>query len=355
MSYTPFNAPLLAPLLGDRDVIQHFSVAADIAAMIRFEVALAEAEAAEGIIPSDAAAAVAAAADSFEPAAPALGQASARDGLAVPEFVALFRRHVGAPHGKHVHFGTTSQDVIDTSLVLRLVPVIDIYENRLRALIEALDGLRNRFGDKALMGQTRMQAALPITVADRLSAWRTPLDLHLVRMREIAPRLLRLQLAGAVGTKDKLGDLGDKVAGHMANALGIGTAAPVWQTDRTGIVEFTSWLSLVSGSLGKMGQDIALMAQSDRREITVSGAGGSSAMPHKQNPVKAEALVTLARFNATLAGGMNQALVHEQERSGAAWTLEWMLLPQMAAAAGASLRLGLELLTSVERMGSPES
>ena len=103
--------------------------------------------------------------------------------------------------------------------------------------------------------------------------------------------------------------------------------------------------------LGKLGQDIALMAQ-DGGEIVLSGGGASSAMAHKQNPVSAEALVTLARFNATALAGLHQSLVHEQERSGSAWTLEWMLLPQMAVAAGSATRLAGSVVRSIEDMGS---
>jgi 3-carboxy-cis,cis-muconate cycloisomerase len=108
-----------------------------------------------------------------------------------------------------------------------------------------------------------------------------------------------------------------------------------------------AWLSLVTGSLGKMGQDVALAAQSELGEIRLAGGGGSSAMPHKVNPVGAEALVTLARFNATLLAGMHQSLVHENERSGAAWTLEWMLLPQMLMACAAALRHAQALVGQV--------
>jgi 3-carboxy-cis,cis-muconate cycloisomerase len=113
------------------------------------------------------------------------------------------------------------------------------------------------------------------------------------------------------------------------------------------LAEFAGWLSLVAGSLGKIGQDIALLAQNEIADVTVTGAGHSSAMHHKQNPVLAETLVTLARFNATQLSGMHHALVHEQERSGTAWTLEWMLLPQMVTATGAALARGLSLLDAL--------
>ncbi|RWC82675.1 MAG: 3-carboxy-cis,cis-muconate cycloisomerase, partial [Mesorhizobium sp.] len=123
-----------------------------------------------------------------------------------------------------------------------------------------------------------------------------------------------------------------------------------WQSQRDALADLAGLMSLITGSLGKFGQDIALLAQGGV-DISLSGGGGSSAMPHKQNPVKAEALVTLARFNATQLSGMHQALAHEQERSGSAWTLEWLLLPQMVVATAASLRLAAELAAQVESLG----
>ncbi|RVC10936.1 3-carboxy-cis,cis-muconate cycloisomerase, partial [Mesorhizobium sp. M7A.F.Ca.AU.001.01.1.1] len=151
------------------------------------------------------------------------------------------------------------------------------------------------------------------------------------------------------GTLEKLGDKGPAVRAALAAKLGLGDA-PHWQNQRDALADFAGLRKQLSGSLGKCGQDIALMAQGGT-EIELSGGGGSSAMPHKQNPVKAEALVALARFNATQLAGMHHALVHEQERSGAAWTLEWLLLPQMVIATAASLRLAAELAAQVESLG----
>lgn len=202
-----------------------------------------------------------------------------------------------------------------------------------------------------MMGRTRMQDAVPIMVADRLATWRGPLLRHLDRLRELMPRLMQLQFGGAAGTLDKLGDKASAVASRMGETLGLNVPARSWHSQRDGIVELADWLSLVSGSLGKIGVDIGLMAQNSVGEISLDGGGGSSAMPHKQNPVGAEVLVALARYNATLTGGMHHALVHEQERSGAAWTLEWLILPQMVMTAGASLRTASVLLEQVIGIG----
>ena len=152
-----------------------------------------------------------------------------------------------------------------------------------------------------------------------------------------------MQLGGPVGTRTELGPEADAIAGHMARRLGLGPARP-WHSQRDAIVELGSWLALVTGSLGKMGQDVALMVQNEVGTARLRGGGTSSAMAHKQNPVPAELLVALARFTAGLGGILNGALVHENERSGAAWTLEWLVLPQMTVASGAALRTALSLV-----------
>ncbi|RUW73136.1 3-carboxy-cis,cis-muconate cycloisomerase, partial [Mesorhizobium sp. M1E.F.Ca.ET.063.01.1.1] len=267
----------------------------------------------------------------------------------VPELVRQLRAAVGEPHGEFVHLGATSQDVIDTSLMLRLRQAVEHIGLLLSENIVRLAGLEEEFGGRALMAVTRMQPAIPITAADRIVSWRAPLERHQHRLKEQSDRLLVVQFGGAAGILDKLGGKAPAVRAALAAKLGLADA-PQWHSQRDALAEFAGWLSLVAGSLGKFGQDIALMAQGES-DIKLAGAGGSSAMPHKQNPVKAEALVALARFSATQLSGVHQALVHEQERSGAAWTLEWLILPQMVVATAAALRLAAELAGRIESIG----
>lgn len=349
MTVSPFDHPLLSGLLGDEETARHFSVEAEIAAMLAFEQALTQAEAESGVIASDAADAIVSALSSFRPDTALLRAGVAGDGVMVPELVRQIRAAVGERHGASAHFGATSQDVIDTALMLRLKSVVEHLGLLLTENIVRLTTLEDRFGSRGLTGMTRMQPAIPIRVSDRVNAWRAPLQRHRERLAEQAARLLVVQFGGAAGTLEKLGDKGQTVRAALAAKLGLGDV-PQWQSQRDAVADFAGWLSLVTGSLGKFGQDIALMALSVV-DIKLSGGGGSSAMPHKQNPVKAEALVALARFNATQVSGMHQALVHEQERSGAAWTLEWLLLPQMVVATAASLRLAAELAGQIESLG----
>ena len=334
---------LLQALTGDAAIEALFSDEADLAAMLRAEVALAEAEAEAGLIAPEAAGAIAAACRTFVPDREALARGMAQDGVVIPALVKQLRQAIGAAHGASVHKGATSQDIIDTSLVLRLGEAIDILDERLAALAAALSALGDREGAKPLMAHTRMQVALPITVADKVASWSGPLVRHRARLAALKPALLVVQLGGPVGTRAELAGQGEAVAAGMARRLGLGFA-PQWQAQRDALGEFGGWLSLVTGSLGKLGQDVALLAQNEVAAVKLAGGGTSSAMAHKQNPVGAEVLVALARFNAGQLGTLHQALVHENERSGAAWTLEWMVLPGMVVTAGASLRTARALV-----------
>ena len=333
MSLTPFEHPFLSGLFGDAEISALFSVQADIAEMLRFEIALAE-------VTDDAAGAKAL--RGFTPDMAGLMEGVARDGVVVPELV----RQMRAAAGPKIHSGATSQDVIDTSLVLRLKAAMAMIDTRLSDVIAALDKLTMRDGARQLTACTRMQAAIPVTVADRLESWRAPL----VRYRErLAGLVYPIQFGGAAGMLDHFGADAGRVRAALAARLGLADRAQ-WHSQRDWPVEIAFSLSLITGSLGKMGQDVALMAQAGT-EIRLSGGGGSSAMPHKQNPVSAELLVTLARFNAGQLALMNQSLVHEQERSGAAWMLEWLTLPQMVAASANALSTAIGLVGRIERLG----
>jgi 3-carboxy-cis,cis-muconate cycloisomerase len=334
----PFSHPWKGGLFGDAEVAWALGAKAELAAMIAIEAAHARALGSE-----DAARAIEAAHIDLA----MLRAGMAEDGVVVPALVRCLKGQIDPALHEMIHKGLTSQDVIDTAQVLMLRGLNDLLRARINSLAAALAGLRKTYGASALMGRTRMQAALPIKVADRIDTWALPLADHLTRLDEVSPRLLRLSAGGPVG----LG-LPETHQTHMAEMLGLAVSPKAPHTVRDGIAEYAGWLSLVTGTLGKMGQDVALMAQQGVDEIALAGGGGSSAMPHKQNPVLAELLVTLSRFNAVQVSGMHQAMVHEQERSGAAWSLEWMILPQMTHAAARALSVAVRLAGQIERMGS---
>ena len=338
--------PLLSHLVGDEEIEALLTDEAQLRDMLAFERALAEAESDAGVVTAEAAKAIASAIDRFEPDWDDLARGMARDGVVVPALIKQLRAVVGEPHRSALHHGATSQDVVDTALVLQLTKVIPILLDRIAVLQAGLNTLIGTSGALPLMAHTRMQAALPFTVGDKARTWLEPLERHRAAISALQPQLLVVQLGGPIGDRSTFRGKGDEVARGLATRLGIGNAGP-WHSVRDPIAAFGSLLSLLTGSLGKFGADIALMAQSEIGAIKIRGGGGSSALANKSNPVAAEVLVAVARYNAGLLGTLHQTLVHENERSGAAWTLEWLTLPAMLVATAASLRLSITLVDQI--------
>jgi len=348
----PFEDRLFRSLFGDPVAERAFDTARTIGHYNAVECALTQACAAEGLVPQEAARAIIAVLDGFSPDPALIAAGTARDGVPVPAYVRALKAAVGTDGAAFVHFGSTSQDIIDTARALALVDVNAALSERLSTVTAQLDALFARFGEAPLMGRTRMQAALPATVGHRIAAWRAPFPRHARRLDTVRPAVEALQFGGPVGTRDGLEGRADAVAARMARTLGLTEPGAARHTDRDALGEYAAVLSLITASCGKIGGDVALMAQQGIDEVALAG-GGSSAMAHKNNPVAAETLLTLARFNAAQVGGFHQTLVHEQERSGASWALEWMILPQMCAAAGCALDTAAKLIQSIERLGTP--
>jgi 3-carboxy-cis,cis-muconate cycloisomerase len=262
---------------------------------------------------------------------------------------------VGGPASSYVHWGATSQDIIDTALVLQLRKVLDVLDARLDRLCGALVRLAERYADTMLAARTRFQQALPTTFALKAAGWLAPLQRHRTRLRQLEPRLLCVQFGGAVGNLAALGEHGVEVMDALADELDLASPPMPWHSQRDTLAELAGWLAMVSGTLGKFGQDVLLMAQNEIGEVREAAGGGSSTMPQKSNPILSEALVTLARRNATLISGLHQAMLHAHERDGGAWQLEWTILPDMASCTGAALAhaatLAETMLVDEERMG----
>ena len=344
MSYSLNQSPLLSILVSDAEVARLFSAEADIAACVSFEVALAAVQAEFGIVPTATAKAIALALADYEPKPAKFAAALARDGVLVPSLVAALRKLLPTTHAVHLHHGATSQDVVDTSLMLRASVAAEKVEESLIASLAQLRLLDQKFCGRKLMGHTRMQRAIEIKVSDKLAVWQAGLAAAQVTLKSLR---FPLQLSGPVGTYKN-----QKLKRALANTLGLHHLTHSWQAERSPVLALGNACVQLSGICGKIGQDIALMAQNELSEVKLSGGGASSAMAHKQNPVKAEVLVSLARFNAVQISGLHHSMVHELERSGAAWTLEWVLLPQIIVTAATSARCAVELLSSIESLGN---
>ena len=347
MTVSLFDSELYGGLFSDREIVALLDDRARLRAMLDVEAALARVQGRLGVIPPEAAARIAEVAELLDlnPAALAAGTASA--GIPIPALVAALREAVGAEAGPYVHWGATSQDIMDTGLVLRLRDLLDRLDRRLAGVIQSLAALAEEHRSTVMAARTRSQQALPTTFGLKAAGWALPLARHRERLAQLRPRLLVVQFGGAAGTLAALGERGIEVMEALAGELDLAVPPAPWHSQRDGIAELAAWFALVTGSLGKIGDDLVLLAQSEVGEIALGFGGSSSTLPQKTNPVAAEALVTLARFNAGLLTPATEALVQAQERGGAAWPLEWLTLPQMAAATGAALRLAAETLNGL--------
>jgi 3-carboxy-cis,cis-muconate cycloisomerase len=345
MTVSPLDSRIFADLLGDAEVGALFSDEATVAALVAAERALARAGARHGVIPAAAGAELDAALAAVAVAPEALTAGTAAAGVPVPALLAALRERLPAEAGHWLHWGTTSQDIVDSALALRLGQALDRLGIRLDRLVALLRTAAYRWADLPMAGRTRSRVAAPVTFGLRCANWAGPLIEHGRALALLRPLVARAQLGGAVGTLGVFGPAGPAVAATFAGELGL-VAAPPWHTDRCGVAALAAWCAGVSGATAKMAGDLILMGRSESGEAASGTGGGSSTMPQKENPVAAETVVALARAVAAFAAPL-QGAVHAEERDGAAWTLEWLLLPQAVTATAAALRLATGLADSL--------
>jgi 3-carboxy-cis,cis-muconate cycloisomerase len=334
------DSTILGPLFGDDEINRSFSDTAYVCALVDVEVALAQAEARVGVIPPAAAGEIAKI-DAGRVDVAALTQGTIRSGFPIIALVQELRKQVSAEVAPFIHWGATTQDVIDTACVLQLRSAIGVMRNRLREIVAHLVSLAEKHRSTILAGRTHSQQALPVTFGLKAAGWLTPLLRDLERLAEIEPRLLVVQFGGAAGTLAALGDKGLAVMQALAEELRISQPVAPWHAQRDTFVEFGSWLSLVTGALAKMAQDVILMAQTEVGEVGESaeaGRGGSSTMPQKSNPITSELIVAAARMNAALLVALHNAQIQEHERATHGWQVEWLTLPQMVQLTGGTLK-----------------
>jgi 3-carboxy-cis,cis-muconate cycloisomerase len=339
---------------------QALSAEAFVRAMLDFERALAEAEAEAGVIPQPAARAIAKACAEMSLSPEALAVEGQRSGsLAVP-LVRALTEHVtraDARAAAFVHYGSTSQDVLDTALVLGLKPCLADADRVLATAVERLAGHARRHAGVVMLGRTLMQPATPITAGLKIARWAAALQRCRLRLAAAGDRALCLQLGGAVGTLEALGDTRVAVRQGVAARLGQGQA-PAWHDHRDELLRLMAELAIVTTTVGKVARDVALLSQAEVGEMLESppgkGVGGSSAMPHKRNPVAClQALAAAARVPGLMATLLSGA-VGEHERALGGWQAELMTVPELVDAAGSALdaleRIAGGLVVDAERM-----
>jgi 3-carboxy-cis,cis-muconate cycloisomerase len=348
-------SPLLAPMLSSGPMRATCDDAATLQHMLDFEAALARVEADTGVIPNKVAGPIAAACQVTSFDLVALAEAAARSGnLAIPLVKALTAQVAksNAEAARYVHWGATSQDVIDTALMLTLREAIDLLLVDLDRAITGFAELARKHRDTPVVARTWLQHALPMPFGLKVAQYAAALHRSRQRLARLHAETLALQFGGAAGTLAALGDKGLEVAEKLAAELKLPLPDAPWHTHRDRIAEIASVLAIITGSCGKIARDISLMMQTDVGEAfepSGEGRGGSSTMPHKRNPVAAASALAAATMAPNLAATIFAAQVQEHERSAGSWHAEWPTLPTLllvtsgALSAIADLAEGLEV------------
>jgi 3-carboxy-cis,cis-muconate cycloisomerase len=341
---TPDDSPrLLDPLFTSDRMREIFSDRRRLGGMLGFESALARAEARAGVIPGSVVPAIESQCRAELFNVEELGRAAALAGNpAIPlvkELTALVA-HRDSAAGDVVHFGATSQDAMDTGLVLQLRDALDLVDADLSALSGSLAGLAAARKKTPIAGRTLMQQALPVTFGLKVAGWFSAVERHRARIGELRPRVLVLQFGGAAGTLAALGKNGWKVAEAMAEELRLAVPDLPWHAHRDRVAEVATTLGLLVGTLGKIARDITLLMQTEIGEVfepQAPGRGGSSTLPQKRNPVGCAAVLSAAIRVPALVSVMLAAMAQENERGVGNWQAEWETLPEICLLAGGAL------------------
>jgi 3-carboxy-cis,cis-muconate cycloisomerase len=340
-----FSFAELQKILSDESRIQR---------MLDFEAALANAEAQVGLIPEQAARKIAehCRVDQFDLSSIARHAAQAGN-LAIPLVKSLTEavaKQDKAAAG-FVHRGATSQDVIDTGLILQLRDALTLLDKHLACLTQTLMALADQHRGTPMVARTWMQQALPTTFGFVVAGWLDAILRHRERLAECRPRVLALQFGGAVGTLAAFGERGPEVAKALAEALQLSLPTVPWHSHRDRVAEVATFLGLLSGSLGKIARDIVLHNQTEVAELfepAAEGRGGSSTMPHKRNPVTCAVVLQAAARVPGLVSTILCALPQEYERGLGSWHAEWETFPEILRLAGGALHHLTKMLPALE-------
>ncbi|WP_213773308.1 adenylosuccinate lyase family protein [Bradyrhizobium sp. dw_78] len=327
---TVFDSILYRDAFGTPRMREMFSDHALISRYAEVEIALAQAEARCGVIPAEAAAEIAQRTDVSSLDFDLLRRETDIVGYPILPLVQQMAKQCGEA-GRYVHWGATTQDIMDTAVILQVREGLKIVGEDIDTLRGILADLSRRYRDTPMAGRTHLQQALPVTFGYKTAIWLAAFDRHAERLEQLKPRVLVGQFAGAAGTLASLGDKGFDVQKALCEELGLGVPVSTWHVARDGLAEVVNFFGLVTGSLGKIALDIMIMASTEFAELYepfVKGRGASSTMPQKRNPISSELMLAACKGVRQHAGLMLDAMVQDFERATGPWHAEWMAIPE---------------------------
>ena len=345
---------LLDPLFRTDAMRELFSDRGRLQGMLDFEAALARAEARLGVIPKAAASAIGAQCEAKLFDIEALASAAAPAGNTAIPMVKALTALVGKKSKEaagYVHWGATSQDAMDTGLVLQLRGAIELIDADLARLADALARLAKKHKRTLMAGRTWLQQALPISFGLKAAGALSAVERHRFRLSESRARVLVIQFGGAAGTLASLGDRGLDIAKALAVELKLGDPDVPWHAHRDRVAEVATTLGLLVGTLGKIALDVSLMMQTEVGEAfepAAPGRGGSSTLPHKRNPVGCAVVLAAATKVPALVSVMLAAMVQEHERGLGNWHAEWETLPEICMLLAGALRQLTQVIEGLE-------
>jgi 3-carboxy-cis,cis-muconate cycloisomerase len=350
MPTTVLDSTIFRDQFGTAAMRAVFADTAQLARYTEVEIALAKVQGALGVIPADAAAQMVAKCDANKLDVDALRAETDIVGYPVLPLVHQLAQQCGDA-GRYLHWGATTQDIMDTGLVLQLHAALQLVEQDIATLRKTLAALAVKYRDTPMAGRTHLQHALPITFGYKCAVWLSMFDAHARRLQELKPRVLMGQFGGAVGTLASLGERGLEVQAALCKELGLAAPIAPWHVARDGLVECVNVLALVTGSLAKIALDVILLSSTEVGELAepyVPGRGGSSTMPQKRNPISSELILANAKAVRQHAGLMQDAAVQDLERASGAWQAEWIVLPQSFVLASGALHQAKFMLSGVQ-------
>jgi 3-carboxy-cis,cis-muconate cycloisomerase len=350
MHSTLIDSRFLGSLFSTPEMKNVFSDSSTLARYTETEVALALAEGKLGLIPTDAAKTIAERAPKIAWDMDRLERETHNVGYPILPLVHQLAEGLGDA-GKFLHWGATTQDIMDTALVLQIRAGLDLVEADLRGVAAQLRRLSAEYRDTPMAGRTHLQHALPVTFGLKTAIWLGMVERNLERLQQLRPRVLVGQFAGAGGTLASLGTRGLDVQVAMMAELKLGVPETTWHTARDGLAETAQWLGLVTTSLAKMALDVSLMMANEFGEVFepfVQGRGASSTMPQKRNPISCEVMIGAAKTVRHLAGLALDGAVQDFERATGPWQAEWVALPEAFLHTAGAVSQALFMLTGLE-------
>jgi 3-carboxy-cis,cis-muconate cycloisomerase len=331
MSVHPADSEIYGALWGTAEMRALFSDVTQLQLMLDVESALARAETKLGLVPQQVAEAISKAAHVENLRIERIAGGTRETGVPVPALVTEIGRVAGEQAARYIHLGATTQDILDTALVLQMRHALEYLRRDLVALARTLATRASEYRDTPMAGRTHLQHAVPITFGLKCAVWASPLAAHVERLDQAARRGQVVQFGGAAGTLAALGANGVAVAEALAHELGLGVPDLPWHVARDSVAEIVALLGLVCGSLSKFALDVSLLMQTEVAEVFephAPGGGGSSTMPQKRNPVAAEYIIAAARGVHALVPLMLTAMAQDHERATGPWQSEALALPQ---------------------------